>query len=272
MESQSNTSEAQETPAGTPARPAPVAIVPAAGTASRLGRLPGSKELFPIGFERGPGGASRARPAILHLLDGLAGAGVERALIVLRAGKWDLPAYLTDGGERGMALAWVVLEHSPHVLATVAAALPWVEGREVALGFPDILFRPADAYARVLARLRAGDAELVLGLFPTTRSEKTDMVELDSVGRPVALTIKQPDRGLRFTWSIAAWSPGFSSWLAGFAAQAPRDREVHFGEAIQAAIDGGRRIAAVVFDDGEYLDIGTPDDLELALRRSLDER
>ncbi|HVS14244.1 MAG TPA: NTP transferase domain-containing protein [Thermoanaerobaculia bacterium] len=259
----------QGTPPGAQARAAPVAIVPAAGTASRLGRLAGSKELLPIGFERRPDGSSRPRPAIAYLLDGLAAAGVERVLVALRAGKWDLPAYLADGAERGMALAYVVLEHSPHVLATVAAALPWTEGREVALGFPDILFRPADAYARILARLRTTDAELVLGLFPTGQCEKTDMVELGPEGRPVALAIKQPDRGLRYTWSIAAWSPGFSRWLAAFAAGAPRDREVHFGEAIQAAIERGRRVEAVVFDDGDYLDVGTADDLERAMRRAL---
>jgi glucose-1-phosphate thymidylyltransferase len=167
-----------------------------------------------------------------------------------------------------MRIAYTVLEHSPHVPYTVASALPWARGRIVALGFPDILFRPEDAFASVLERLRSSDAELVLGLFPTERSEKADMVELDAAGRPRRLVIKQPGTALRYTWSMAVWRPAFSTWLAQWVEHAPAGREVHFGEAIQAAIDAGRAVAAHVFEDGDYLDVGTPEDLERAQRRA----
>lgn len=249
-----------------------VAIVPAAGAGTRLGRLPGSKELVPIGFEQGPDGNPRPRPVVVHFLDRLRAGGIGDALVVLRAGKWDLPAYLTDGRDWGMRIAYSVLEHSPHVPYTVASALPWARGRIVALGFPDILYRPRDAFGPLVSRLRASDADLALGLFPTDRTEKTDMVELDATGTPRRLVIKQEDVSLRYTWSIAAWRPGFSSWLIRWVGQASHAREAHFGEAIQDAIDEGLSVTAEVFEDGEYLDVGTPDDLARAQRRALESR
>ena len=258
---------------------APIAIIPAAGRGSRLGRLPGSKELIPIGFESAPDGSRRPRPLLVHLLDRLRAAGIEDAVVVLRSGKWDLPAYLLDGRERGLRIAYTVLEDSPHVPFTVASALPWTRGRAVALAFPDILFRPEDAFAALRERLHAGDDELVLGLFPTARSEKTDMVELDRSGRPRRLVVKQPGSTLLYTWSAAVWRPSFSEWLAGWveascdpsSATSGAGRERHFGEAIQDAIDERRAVGACVFDDGRYLDVGTPDDLERALVEALEE-
>ncbi|HVS64364.1 MAG TPA: dTDP-glucose pyrophosphorylase [Thermoanaerobaculia bacterium] len=248
---------------------APIAIIPAAGCGTRLGRLPGSKELLAVGFETAPDGSRRPRPIVVHLLDRLKAAGIEEAIVVLRAGKWDLPAYLADGRDRGLRIGYTVLESSPHVPFTVVSALPWTRGRLVALAFPDILFRPEHAFAGLLERLRATDAELVLGLFPTDRSEKTDMVELDAGGRPRRLVIKQPGSALRYTWSIAVWRPAFSAWLERWVAaresRDPEGRELHFGEAIQDAIEEGRSVEARVFEGGEYLDIGTPEDLERAV-------
>ncbi len=138
----------------------------------------------------------------------------------------------------------------------------------VALGFPDILFEPRDAYRRLAARHEESGADAVLGLFPTDRSEKTDMVELD--GRRVRrLVIKQPGSGLDYTWSIAVWSPRMSRFLHRFVARHGRrsGEEVYVGDVIRSAIDEGLVVEGVTFPAGSYLDVGTPEDLERAVRQ-----
>ena len=73
-----------------------IGLVPAAGQASRLGPLPGSKELLPIGFRAGSAGPEPRVP-FQELRTALRAGGVERAFVVLRPGKWDVPAHLVNG-------------------------------------------------------------------------------------------------------------------------------------------------------------------------------
>jgi glucose-1-phosphate thymidylyltransferase len=44
------------------------------------------------------------------------------------------------------------------------------------------------------------------------------------------------------------------------------ERELFVGDVIQAAIHDGLRVEAVLFPNGTYLDVGTPDDLVRAVR------
>lgn len=254
-------------------------MVPAAGRASRLGRLPCSKEIFPVGL-----GDACIRPAIAHLLEAFAVAGVGHALVLLRQGKWDVPAFLGEtydcnvqedaaqGGEvNAVELAYRVLEPTASVPETLARALPFVQNENVALGFPDILFTPKGAFRSLLERLESHNADAVLGLFPADRPEKTDMVEYVQDGevcRVQRLRIKQPDAGLTYTWSIAVWAPSFSRYLLEFLRQVDTQkvtREIYVGNVIEAAIADGLNVEAVQFPEGSYLDIGTPDDLARAL-------
>jgi hypothetical protein len=59
--------------------PEMIGLIPAAGEASRLGDLPCSKEVLPVGIDDG----GRLRVAADDLLDALAIAGAERAFVVL---------------------------------------------------------------------------------------------------------------------------------------------------------------------------------------------
>ncbi len=254
------------------ARAPVVGLVPAAGRAGRLGVLPCSKEIFPIGFTEA-GGPRRPRPACEPLLESLRTAGVDRAWILLRKGKWDIPELLgrglRPGGDDALHLAYLALDPTASVPETLDAAYSFVADCRVALGFPDILFEPRDAYRHLLDRLDGAGADVVLGLFPTDQHEKTDMIELDADGRRVRrLVIKQADAGLDYTWSIAVWTPAFSGYLHDFLARRDTDAagELYVGQVIQAAIDDGLVVESVTFPDGSYLDVGTPEDLERAVR------
>ncbi len=237
--------------------PSIVAVIPAAGRAIRLGdAVEGSKEVVEVG----------GAPVTAHLLHRLQLAGIDTVVIALRSGKWDIPAALQPYRE-DTTISYVVLEESPSAAHSVAAAMPMAADRLVALGFPDILFHPIDAYRRLLERQRSTSADIVMGLFPSGDAESVDMVELDAENRPRRLVIKQPDQGLRYSWAVAVWTPRFSRHFADFTASAfANGHELHVGDAIQAALDGGFEAEALIFEDGGYLDIGTPESLEEARR------
>ena len=231
-----------------------------------MGRLPCSEEVFPLGFHDGEPGSPRA--VCSYLLESFERAGVSRAFVLLCQGKWDIPAYLGRGSE-GLPLAYLAFEPTPSVPATLDQAYPFVAEATVALGFPDILIEPADAYGPLLDRLRDTETEVVLGLFPTDQSWKADMVEIDDLDRVRRIVIKQTDTGLSYTWSIAVWGPAFSRFLHEFVRRQPAGEgaELYVGDVIRAAIDEGMQVLGVRFPRGSFLDVGTPEDLRRAVAR-----
>ena len=246
-----------------------IGLIPAAGRATRLGRLPCSKEIFPIGVETDSDGEPRPRPVIHGLLRGLASAGVERVVVVLREGKWDISARLGDGGEVGLDLAYLVVGATRNVPQTLERARAWTAGYDVALGFPDILLEPSDVWPRLAAFHRETAADVSLGLFPTEQSAKADMVELDDDGRIQQVVIKDPTCTLRWTWSIAIYSPAFGELLHAMAEASRAGRaagaELYVGDVVRAAIGRGLAVRGLPFADGSFLDIGTPRDLQRAI-------
>jgi glucose-1-phosphate thymidylyltransferase len=249
-----------------------IGVIPAAGLATRLGKLPYSKELFPIGVT-GDDGQTQTKPVGQFLLERMRQAGVRQVYVVLRDGKWDIPRYFGDGEALGMDLAYLLMRRPDGPAFTVGQVYPFARGARVVLGFPDILFAPADAYVHVLEQQTRSGADVVLGLFPTDRPEKMDMVEVDDGGRVRAIRIKPAATQLRHTWLIAAWTATFTEYLHDHVQRLAQDHphsavpdEVHFGRVLQSAIEHDLTIEAVAFPDGRCLDIGTPEDLARALR------
>lgn len=242
-----------------------IGLIPAAGQATRLAPLPGSKELYPIGL-RGEGAAARPSVVSHDLLANMRRAGIRKAFVILREGKWDIPAYYNDGTALlDMHLGYLMmrLPHGPAY--TLDQAYPFVGGATIALGFPDILFRPRDAFARLLARLRATQAQVVLGLFPHDRPDTADMVELGPQGQVRSIAIKTPNAALQLAWVIAVWSPAFTQFLHDHLAAQPHvaepQPEWHVGRVLQAGIEAGLTVQSVTFSDGFFVDMGRPESL-----------
>jgi glucose-1-phosphate thymidylyltransferase len=162
---------------------------------------------------------------------------------------------------------------------TVDQAYPFVQDSLVALGFPDVIFQPDDAFVQLLARQAATNADIVLGLFPAHQPQKCDMVDVDNEGRVSRIVIKPLETHLRYTWMIAVWTPVFTHFMHdyvtaiqkeneqdGAGSNMPEQPELFVGDVIQAAIHNDLRVETVLFPDGTYLDIGTPDNLVKAVR------
>lgn len=262
-----------------------IGLIPAAGLARRLAPLTGSKEVLPIGSRLinsgminsgaiGPQesneGSYRPRVVCEYLLEHMKKGGINRAFLILREGKWDIPATLGDGSRSGISLAYLIMGLPYGPPFTLDQAYPFIRQHTVALGFPDILFESDDAYARLIATQADTNADVVLGLFPADQPHNVDMVDVDDDFRVRRIQIKPSDTTLEYTWGIAVWTPAFTDFMHGYLVMIQKDnetgddprQELHVGEVIQAAIDHGLRVLSVKVTDQPYIDIGIPENLQ----------
>jgi len=237
-----------------------IGLVPAAGQALRLGPIPSSKEILPVA------GEDSMEPACGSLLRQFRTAGADRACIVIRPGKWDIPDALGNGSRYGITIAYSVIPSSRGVPYTLDAAYEWVKDAEILAGFPDILIKPDNALATLQEKRETTGADITLGLFPSSHPENVDMVECDEKGNVNTIIIKDPGCSLRECWLLAAWDPLFTDFLHDWITRQSNTEhaEPYLGDVFRDALSTGLKINAHRFSCGEYLDIGTPDDLKKA--------
>ena len=268
-----------------PSSPAPlevVGLVPAAGIAKRLQPFPCSKEVYPVGFmidEKT--GMPRPKVAAQYLLEKFRAAGITKAYLVIKDGKWDIPNYFRDGSLVDMSLAYIVISGSLGPPDTLDRAYPFIEQKRVAFGFPDILFGPDDAYRLLIERQEQTGADVVLGLHLIEDTRVWDMVACDEDGGVRDLVMKPALTTLTHGWCCAVWTPRFSDFLHRFLRADETKRnlsrlattandlggDLAVGVVLQAALKAGLSMQSVKFPGERYLDIGTPENLVKAVRQ-----
>ncbi len=250
-----------------------VAVLPAAGRSLRLAPLPCSKEILPVGLQtiadiRAP----RLRVVSHDLLVSLQKAGIRKGFIVIRRGKWDVPAYWGNGEMIGMNLAYVVIEGSSGPPDTIDRAYPFVKDKIVAFGFPDIILRPKDVFVKLLSRLNRSGGDVVLALFPAHDAKAMDMIDIDATLRVRAIQLKPRKTRLRYAWLCAVWTPVFTEFLHQFLVRVQKGEktgvvgnrridaqgDLPVGAVLREAVKAKFKVEGVVFPTGWYIDIGTP--------------
>jgi len=265
-----------------------VGLIPAGGKGTRVAPLPCSKELYPVGFHDAHE-VLGFRPKVIshYLLEKMRLAGITRAYIVLRKGKWDIPSYFGDGKIFDMHLAYLMMDLPFGVPYTLDQAFPFVQDKLVALGFPDVLLQPQDSFIWLLKKQRESDSDVVLGLYPTDQPHKMDVVDLKKDGGIKKISVKPSnfsEAKSMYAWQTAVWTPVFTEYLHAFVAEHKKKisssssiktkedkQELFLGEVFQAAMKNEFNINSVVFSKGNCLDVGTSEDLAKALQyRCLD--
>jgi glucose-1-phosphate thymidylyltransferase len=215
-----------------------------------------------------------------YLLESLRDAGVRKAYVVIRQGKWDIPAYWGDGEMLRMDLAYVVIEDSIGPPDTIDRANSFVKDKIVAFGFPDILFRPKDVFAKLLARLDRGGADVVVALFPAHETKAQDMIDIDRRHSVREVQLKPRKTHLKYGWLCAVWTPAFTEFLHQFLHQVRNGRnaglignrridpqgDIPVGAVLRAAVQASLNVEGVRFPTGSYIDVGTPGHLIKAVK------
>lgn len=262
--------------------PAVVGVLPAAGRAQRLSPLPCSKEIFPIGFRTDEHtGELRPRVVSHHLFEKFRVAGITNAFVIVRSGKWDIPAYFADGNIVGVEIAYRVISESIGPPDTIDRVYPFVRHNRVAFAFPDMLFGPDDVFKQLVERLETTHASVVLGLYPTAQAHLMDMIDIDGEGRVQALVLKPAESPLQYTWTCAVWGPEFTEYLHAAVErerQQPSDRpsrlrridaggDFPVGAVLEAAVRDGLAVQTVAFPRETFIDIGTPANMREGWKR-----
>ncbi|MEJ8757042.1 sugar phosphate nucleotidyltransferase [Pontibacter sp. H259] len=244
-------------------------IIAAAGLGSRLGQMPCSKELYPLGFN------ADGTPKVVsdNLLLLMQKAGAEQVYFILRKGKWDIPGYFGDGTNYNMAFAYLMMNRPYGTPYSVDQAYTFVKDKTVVFGFPDIIVEPDNVFEKLLSKLDVTQADVVLGLFDVDNPAKWDVVETDETGAVKVILPKPEHTTLTKVWCIAVWSPAFTEFMHQYLQQIEPQfirgelTEIPVGTVLQAAIDTGLQVQSVYFATGNCLDMGTPDDLKKAIRK-----
>jgi glucose-1-phosphate thymidylyltransferase len=261
-----------------------VGLIPAGGKAERISPLPCSKEIFPVGFgDIRQKGQIRPKVAAHYLLEKMRLAGAEKAYFVLAKGKWDIPAYFGNGSFVNMAIGYLMTDLPYGVPFTIDSAVPFLKTKHVLFGFPDIIFQPDDAYAQLVERMHENRADIVLGLFLAENPQKMDMVDFKADGTIGNIHLKPLQTKLKWTWIIAVWNEAFTQFMHDFVRRQLMHiataesgvnqgeyRELFLGDVIRETIGSELKIDQVMFPQGTYIDIGSPEDIVAAIRTHAD--
>jgi glucose-1-phosphate thymidylyltransferase len=254
-----------------------VGLIPAAGTAERISPLPCSKEIYPVEFENSPENKT-LRPKVVsqYLLESMKRVEVDKAYFIIRKGKWDILNYLGSGNWMDMNFAYLIMDVPFGVPFTLDQAYHFVRDDFVVFGFPDIIFEPRDAFIRLLKKHKLGKSDVVVGLFGAPQPYTSQhMVKIDPGGQVCGFEIGPSQTKLKNTWIIALWDKRFTDFLHEYVSiESKRFKknvgmkkdsikvEVSMTQAFEAALHKGLKIDSVTFEEGTFLDIGSPDNLE----------
>jgi glucose-1-phosphate thymidylyltransferase len=218
-----------------------VGVIPAAGYATRLQPLPGSKEMLPIG----------GRPVMDYLVDRLRVGGCSELRVVTRPEKGDVIAHAEQLG------AAVILGYPRTVSASFVAGIQGLSEKNIVLiGFPDTLWEPEDGFRQLVRALEDG-CDVALGLFRIDTSDlrRSDVVVLGGPGGRIArIDIKPAEPRSEWIWGCAAARARTLSGLGG--AEWP-------GQYFDSLCRKGHDVRGIPLSD-VWLDVGT----EAALNRA----
>lgn len=245
-----------------------IGVLPAAGRGSRLGPIPSSKEVMPLGFVRGQsvGGAQNGWKPFTTIeahLQAFKDAGIEKVVVILGHNKFDIMEYLGGGARYGLRISYVFQDELRGMPFALDLAQPWSLGATTVFTMPDTLIEPADATARLVRSHEQADADLSLGLFETDNPAKFGMVELDSENRIVSFVDKPHTTDLHLMWGLAVWSPKFATFMHDRLASTPlTDNETVLSDIFDEALQAGMHVQGVELKGCTYNDIGTPEEFQ----------
>jgi NDP-sugar pyrophosphorylase family protein len=217
-----------------------VGVIPAAGYATRLQPLSGSKEVIEVG----------GRPVIDYVIDRMRLARCNELRVVTRPEKTDVIAHVR---RRGVT---VVLGYPRTSSESFALGFDGLAPDDIVLlGWPDILWVGEDTYVTLVGAIEDGHV-VALGLFETADDlSRWDTVTVEANGSVIGVHPKASDPP-----STVVWAPAAARRRALDGLESAEWPGSHFDSLCKK----GLRIHGIRFG-GKCTDIGTKEDLERAL-------
>ncbi len=246
-----------------------VGILPAAGRGSRLGVIPCSKEIMPLGFHPDssyhPKHWHPVTTIELHL-QAFKGAGVDQTAIIIGGSKFDIVEYLGNGYRYGLSIAYFYQEQLRGMPFAIDIPSDWFQDATVLFSMPDTLITPSSVMADLVEHHYARQSDITLGIFSTLTPQKFGMVDFDESDRIIDFVDKPTKTHLKYMWGCAAWSPRFSYFMTDYLSKIPQESpECVLSDIFLAALHDGLNIQAFISEGSQYHDIGTPQSFQSAV-------
>jgi len=238
-----------------------IGVLPAAGRGSRLGPIPSSKEIMPLGFVRGESAdvdQADWKPftTMEAHLRAFREADIDKVVIILGHNKYDIMEYLGGGARYGLSISYVFQDELRGMPFALDLAQPWSADATTVFTMPDTLIEPSDSTARLLRSHMHAQADLSLGLFETDNPAKFGMVGLDNENRIVKFVDKPRTTDLRLMWGLAVWSPKFADFMHERLLATPvSDNETVLSDIFDEALKAGMHVQGVELNGCTYNDI-----------------
>jgi glucose-1-phosphate thymidylyltransferase len=236
-----------------------IGLIPAAGKGVRL-NVPFPKELFPI-IQDG-----RFFPVAQSILDQITYAGVRHVVFVVNPTKHQLMQYFGNGERFNCNLSYVLQEINeehrktsvtPGLLEAMDAGYHLVKDKLVFFGMPDTIIKPKEIFQVAYKKLKEHH-DAMFCLFKATRPQKSGMTRLNDQDEILEIVDKPVKTDLIWMWGTIIWKPSFNEFMHHCITQ---QQIYDYGTMMNEALKAGLKFGGVKFEDGEYIDLGTMDDV-----------
>ena len=176
--------------------------------------------------------------------------------------------YYGDGSRFKADAAYLYQELLNGMPNALNLARNWIGKSTVIFGMPDTIIEPENLFISMLEFHKKQKADLTLGLFKTEFPSKFGMVELDEKMNVVHTIDKPKATTLEYMWGCAIWNPAFTELLQEFVtSRNGNTKENVLGDVFNLAIKRGLNVKGYLARKGKYIDIGTSDELDSALKK-----
>jgi NDP-sugar pyrophosphorylase family protein len=231
------------------------AVLLAAGRGTRMKELTDElpKPMLPIA----------GRPLLEHILEALVAAGIVRYVIVTGYHAERIESHFGDGSRLGCAIRYRRQEVRDGTARALLLGREDVGARPFLLGWGDILTARSN-YPALLETFRSTGCDLLLGVNWVEDPHRGAAVYVSDDGRIERIVEKPPPGTAGTHWNNAGIAVARPVLFDEVARVGPSPRgEYEIPDAVTRMIDTGRHVHAFPLQ-GEWLDVGTPQDLARA--------
>ncbi len=125
-----------------------VGLFAAGGQAKRLKKIHCSKEVLPLPQKDNP-----KHVVGDYLLSAFASANINTVYVIIRTGKWDIPQCLGSGKSRNLNISYLILDQPWGTPFTLDQSWPFIQNKNVAIGFPDIIIKENNTFTKLKKKL-----------------------------------------------------------------------------------------------------------------------
>jgi glucose-1-phosphate thymidylyltransferase len=186
---------------------------------------------------------------------------------VINETKHQLLGYFGSGARFGCSFSYVVQETyelvngtspSPGLAQALDSGYHLTTGKIVLFGMPDTIIQPKGSFRIGLSQF-SNDTDLLLCLFPTSTPQKFGMVRYDSAGKVLEIIDKPRKTDLEYMWGGMIWGPRFTEYLHKTIIE---KNFLDFAQIINRAILDGYSVRSIPFPGGNFIDLGTYDEIK----------